>query len=72
MSASEHALLEDRALGVAGHDRIEEIVGLGALGLRDLVGGALEGNEDHAREDLLETGVLAVGEPGVAEWGKSY
>lgn len=72
MLASEYALLKDCAIVVAGHDRVEEVVGLGALGLGDLVGRALEGNEDHAGEDLLEAGVLAVGEPGIAESGKSY
>lgn len=65
--ASEHALVEDGAVVVAGDDGVEEVVGFGALGLGDLVGSALEGDEDHAGEDLLEAGMLAVGEPGVAE-----
>jgi hypothetical protein len=63
---AEDSPLEDTSIVVSRKDRIEQIISLRPLGLRHLVRGPLESDKDDPGVKLLEAGVLALREPGIA------
>jgi hypothetical protein len=63
---AEDSPLEDTSIAMSGQNRIEQIISLRPLGLRHLVRGPLESDKDDPGVKLLEAGVLALREPGIA------
>ena len=63
---SEDSALEDTSIVMSRQNRIEQVISLGPLGLRHMVRGPLESDKDDPVVKLLEAGVLALREPGIA------